>query len=163
VNAWNGLALWATVSDNRALKKEASGCWRAKRHPLGRTGLISTPFDPVYSNYTHSVVALNWGGKRDYSTWFSADVNAKPGIQLIPMSLAIQYLGGDATRIARSVIEATAGDYRKQFRDYLLRYSALGGGDQANAAVPAARNLPAKFIDDGNSRSYLLTWIMTRR
>ena len=163
VNAWNGLALWATVSDNGALKKEASWMLASEAASARSYWTDFDTSDPVYSNYTHSVVALNWGGKRDYSTWFSADANAKLGIQLIPMSPASEYLGGDAKRIARSVTEATAGDYGKPFGDYLLMYSALGGGDQANAAVTAARDLPAKFIDDGNSRSYLLAWIMTRR
>jgi endo-1,3(4)-beta-glucanase len=163
VNAWNGLALWATVSDNSALKKEASWMLASEAASARSYWTDFDTSDPVYSNYTHSVVALNWGGKREYSTWFSADANAKLGIQLIPMSPASEYLGGDAKRIARSVTEATAGDYGKQFGDYLLMYSSLGGGDQTNAAVTAARNLPAKFIDDGNSRSYLLAWIMTRR
>ena len=163
MNAWNGLALWATVSENNALKKEASWMLASEAASARSYWTDFDTSDPVYSNYTHSVVALNWGGKRDYSTWFSADANAKLGIQLIPMSPASEYLGGDAKRIARSVTEATAGDYGKPFGDYLLMYSALGGGDQANAAVTAARDLPAKFIDDGNSRSYLLAWIMTRR
>lgn len=163
VNAWNGLALWATVSDNSALKKEASWMLASEAASARSYWTDFDTSDPVYANYTHSVVALNWGGKRDYSTWFSADSNAKLGIQLIPMSPASGYLGGDAKRIAQSVSEATAGDYSKQFGDYMLMYSALGGSDGATAALATARELPQKFIDDGNSRSYLLAWIMTRR
>jgi endo-1,3(4)-beta-glucanase len=49
-----------------------------------------------------------------------------------------------------------------QFGDYLLMYSSLAGAGQAKAALATARTLPEKFIDDGNSRSYLLAWIMTR-
>jgi endo-1,3(4)-beta-glucanase len=162
VNAWNGLALWATVRDNSALKKEASWMLASEAASARSYWTDFDTSDPVYANYAHSVVALNWGGKRDYSTWFSADANAKLGIQLIPMSPASSYLGGDAKRIAQNVSEATAGDYSKQFGDYLLMYSALGGTDQAKAALATARNLPEKFIDDGNSRSYLLAWIMTR-
>jgi endo-1,3(4)-beta-glucanase len=163
VNAWNGLALWAAVSDNNALTEEASWMLASEAASARSYWTDFDTSDPVYAHYAHSVVALNWGGKRDYSTWFSADANAKLGIQLIPMSPASGYLGGDAKRIAQSVNEATAGDYSKQFGDYLLMYAALGGGNQANAALETARNLPEKFIDDGNSRSYLLAWIMTRR
>ena len=163
VNAWNGLALWATVSDNSALKKEASWMLASEAASARSYWTDFDTSDPVYANYTHSVVSLNWGGKRDYSTWFSADSNAKLGIQLIPMSPASDYLGGDAKRIAQSVSEATAGDYNKQFGDYMLMYSALGGTDAVTAALATARELPQKFIDDGNSRSYLLAWIMTRR
>ncbi|MFM9918262.1 glycosyl hydrolase [Lacisediminihabitans sp. H27-G8] len=163
VNAWNGLALWGSVSDNSALKKEASWMLASEAASARSYWTDFDTSDPVYADYTHSVVALNWGGKRDYSTWFSADANAKLGIQLIPMSPASGYLGGDPKRIAKSVSEATSGDYNKQFGDYLLMYAALGGADQAKSALATARDLPEKFIDDGNSRSYLLAWIMTRR
>ncbi|CAN5261887.1 hypothetical protein BH09ACT2_BH09ACT2_21720 [soil metagenome] len=162
VNAWNGLALWASVSDNSRLKTEASWMLASEAASARAYWTDVDTSDPVYANYTHSVVALNWGGKRDYSTWFSADANAKLGIQLIPMSPASGYLGGDPKRIATSVSEATSGDYNKQFGDYLLMYAALGGADQAKTALATAKGLPEKFIDDGNSRSYMLAWIMTR-
>jgi hypothetical protein len=41
-------------------------------------------------------------------------------------------------------------------------YSALEGKQQAAAALDTAGTLPAQFIDDANSRSYLLAWIMSR-
>jgi hypothetical protein len=118
--------------------------------------------DPVYSGYQHDVVGINWGGKREYATWFSADANAKLGIQLIPMSPASTYLGGDPKRIARNVAEAAPGGYDVQFGDYLLMYSSLEGKAGAAAALALALKLPDKFIDDADSRSYLLAWIMTR-
>jgi endo-1,3(4)-beta-glucanase len=163
VNAWNALALWSDVSSNGALKKEASWMLASEAASARSYWTNFDTTDPVYSGYQRSVVALNWGGKRDYSTWFSADANAKLGIQLIPMNPASGYLSGDPKRIAKSVDEATVGSYDKQFGDYLLMYSALGGTGQAKAALATARTLPEKFIDDGNSRSYLLAWIMTRR
>ena len=163
MNAWNGLALWGSVSGNSALKKEASWMLASEAASARSYWTDFDTSDPVYANYEHSVVALNWGGKRDYATWFSADANAKLGIQLIPMSPVSGYLGGESKRITKSVDEATSGDYKKQFGDYLLMYAALGGADQAKAALAIARDLPEKFIDDGNSRSYLLAWLMTRR
>ncbi len=163
VNAWNGLALWGDVSGNGALTKEASWMLASEAASARSYWTNFDTTDPVYVGYQRSIVSLNWGGKRDYSTWFSADANAKLGIQLIPMSPASGYLGGDPNRIAKSVAEATAGSYDKQFGDYLLMYSALGGTGQAKAALAIARTLPEKFIDGGNSRSYLLAWIMTRR
>jgi len=162
VNAWNGLALWGAVSDNSELKSEASWMLASEAASARSYWTDFDTSDPIYADYTHSVVALNWGGKRDYSTWFSAEANAKLGIQLIPMSPASGYLAGDPKRIAKSVQEATSGGYDKQFGDYLLMYSALGGPDAAKSALSTARELPEKFIDDGNSRSYLLAWIMTR-
>ncbi len=162
VDAWNGLGLWATATGNTQLQTEATWMLSAE---TASAKAYWTNFDtqaPVYSGYHHSVVGINWGAKRDYSTWFSADPNAKLGIQLIPMSPASGYLAGDPARIARNITEATPSGVNVQFGDYLLMYSALEGSRQASAALATARTLPAKFIDDADSRSYLLAWIMSR-
>jgi endo-1,3(4)-beta-glucanase len=162
VSAWNGLALWSGVTGNSPLKKEA--LWMLSSEAASAKAYW-TDFDTAaapYTGYSHSIVSLTWGGKRDYSTWFSADANAKLGIQLIPMSPASTYLAGDPARIEKNVGEATRQGYDVQFGDYLLMYSSLAGAGQAKAALATARTLPEKFIDDGNSRSYLLAWIMTR-
>ena len=45
--------------------------------------------------------------------------------------------------------------------DYLVMYSALAGEQQRKAALAAAERLDDKWIDDGNSRSYLLAWLMS--
>ena len=83
------------------------------------------------------------------------------GILVIPMSPASTYLGGDPDRITKNVEEAVNGKYDQKFGDYLLMYAALAGDDQRKAALDTARKLDAKWIDDGNSRSYLLAWLMT--
>ncbi|HAM27068.1 MAG TPA: 1,3-beta-glucanase [Microbacteriaceae bacterium] len=162
VSAWNGLALWSGVTGNSPLKREA--IWMLSSEAASAKAYW-TDFDSAaapYQGYTHSVVSLNWGGKRDYATWFSAEANAKLGIQLIPMSPVSGYLAGDPARIAKNVAEAVPAGYDVQFGDYLLMYAALGGAGQSKTALATARKLPEKFIDDGNSRSYLLAWIMTR-
>jgi endoglucanase Acf2 len=162
VDAWNGLGLWAAATDNAALSTEAT--WMLSAEAASATAYW-TGFDtrdPVYDGYRHGVVGINWGGKRDDATWFSAEANAKLGIQLIPMSPASHYLAGDADRIARNIAEAAPAGVDVQFGDYLLMYSALEGRGAAAKALTAARTLPAQFIDDADSRSYLLAWIMAR-
>jgi hypothetical protein len=73
------------------------------------------------------------------------------------------YLGGDPARIAANLNGAAPNGYNVQFGDYLLMYSSLAGSSQATSALQTARTLPATSIDDANSRSYLLAWIMTHR
>jgi endo-1,3(4)-beta-glucanase len=107
------------------------------------------------------VVSLNWGGKRDYGTWFSADPAAMLGILVIPMSPGSGYLAGDPKQIRANVAEATGGRFDKKCGDYLLMYSALAGEEDRRAALSAAGDLDARFIDDGNSRAYLLAWLMS--
>ena len=162
VSAWNGLALWAGVTKNAALTREAVWMLSSEAASANAYWTNFDSSDPVYGGYAHSVVSLNWGGKRDYSTWFSAEANAKLGILLIPMSPASGYLAGDPARIEKNLASAAPQGYDVQFGDYMLMYSALAGATQATTALQTARDLPQKFIDDANSRSYTLAWIMTR-
>jgi endo-1,3(4)-beta-glucanase len=40
-------------------------------------------------------------------------------------------------------------------------YDALAGEDERRTALATAQTLDARWIDDGDSRSYLLAWLMT--
>jgi hypothetical protein len=42
-------------------------------------------------------------------------------------------------------------------------YQALAGPEDAATALDAARSLPEVAIDDGNSRSHMLAFIMAQR
>lgn len=160
VTAWTGLAAWAQVSDNANLQTEATWMLSAEA-ASGRA--YWTDFDtsePVYAGFGHQVIPLNWGGKRDYATWFSAEPAALLGILVIPMSPASSYLGGDPARISANVAEATGGNFDQKFGDYLLMYSSLAGDDERASALAKAKALDTRWIDDGNSRSYLLAWLL---
>ncbi|MFC5501090.1 glycosyl hydrolase [Lysinimonas soli] len=163
VNAWNGLALWGAATGNKGLTSEATWMLSAEAASAKAYWTNFPTTGVAASGYRHSVVGINWGGKRDFATWFSADAGAKLGIQLIPMGPVSSYLAGDPKRIAQNVAEAAPGGVGVQFGDYLLMYSALEGSQQAATALATARSLPSTSIDDADSRSYLLAWIMARR
>jgi endo-1,3(4)-beta-glucanase len=163
VTAWTGLALWARASQNTALETEANWLLSNEAHAGLAYWTNVDRGQPVYDGFEHQVVSLNWGGKRDYGTWFSAEPAAMLGILVIPMSPASGYLAGDPARINANVAEATAGRFDQKFGDYLLMYSGLAGEDERRAALSAARDLDARWIDDGNSRAYLLAWLMSLR
>jgi endo-1,3(4)-beta-glucanase len=77
------------------------------------------------------------------------------------MSPVSTYLAGDPARIEANVAEASGGTFEQKFGDYLLMYSALAGDKQRATALATAEKLDDKWIDDGNSRSYLLAWLMS--
>ena len=153
VTAYNGLALWEKARGRdpsqavALLSREAASAVRYWTQPTLPAG------------FRADVVGINWGGKRDYATWFSAEPSAMLGIQLIPMSPVAGYLRGDPARIRSGVAEAAPNGFDVTFGDYLLMYLALADKQKALAQ---ARALPSSRIDDGNSRSYMLAWILTR-
>jgi len=164
VTAWTGLGLWADATQNRPLKAEATWMLAGEQSTALVYGLRLDTSDPVYRGFGHQVVSLSWGGKRDYATWFSPSPAAMLAILVLPATpSAGAYLAGDPNRIRAQVKEATAGaGYAQQFGDYLLMYAGLAGPQDAAAALDEATTLDAKWVDDGNSRSYLLAWLMAR-
>jgi len=159
VNAWNGLGLWAQASGQDALGTEAT--WLASTEASTARTYWTDPDLEEFDGFDHTMVSLNWGGKRDYATWFSPDPNAILAIQLIPMGPVQTYLaaGVDPDQIRASVKEATPQGYGVQFGDYLLMYEALAGADDAATAWKEATGLPDTSIDDGSSRSAMLAFI----
>jgi len=159
VNAWNGLGLWAQASGQKDLETEAT--WLASTEASTAKAYWTNPDLSDFDAFDHTILSLNWGGKRDYATWFSPDPNAILAIQLIPMGPVQTYLaaGVDPDQIRASVKEATPSGYGVQFGDYLLMYSALAGADDAAAAWTEATGLPDTSIDDGSSRSAMLAFI----
>jgi endo-1,3(4)-beta-glucanase len=162
VTAWNGLALWAAASGQDKLETEAT--WMLSAEAASALAYWTNfPLDAaVYDGFDHAVTSLNWGGKRDYATWFSPEPSAMLGILILPMSPVAAYLGADTDRIKTNIAEAAPSGFDVLFGDYLLMYSALAGPDAAAAALSAASSLRDERIDDGNSRSYLLAWILSR-
>jgi endo-1,3(4)-beta-glucanase len=162
VNAWNGLALWASASDQPELATEAQWMLSAEADSALAYWTNFDRAEPVYEGFGHNVASLNWGGKRDYATWFSPEPSAMLGILVLPMSPVAGYLGVDPERVRTNIAEAAPNGSDVLFGDYLLMYSALGGSEDAAAALDEIANLNEDRIDDGNSRSYMLAWIMSR-
>ncbi len=164
VSAWAALDLWARATDQQALAREATWLTSLEAHSALSYWTNPDLSDPVYNGFDAPITSLNWGGKRDYATWFSPEPSAKLGILVLPLRPVGTYLGEDPERINQN-LDFTVGpdsDYDVMFGDYLLMYRALAGPDEANRALEIARALPADRIDDGNTASYLLAWIMTR-
>ena len=160
VNAYNGLALWAAASRNEPLAAEATWLLSAEAASAQAYWTNFDRDDPAYDGFDHTVTSLVWGGKRDWATWFSPEPSAMLGILVLPMSPVSSYLAGDPERIRANLADAAPDGFDVLFGDYLLMYSALAGSADAAAALTAARSLNEDRIDDGDSRSYLLAWLM---
>ncbi|MFD4993035.1 glycosyl hydrolase [Cellulosimicrobium cellulans] len=166
VSAWNGLALWAQASGDATFEVQARWLLSAEAASARAYWTDFDRDDPAVDGFGHTVTSLVWGGKRDWATWFSAEPSAMLGILVLPMQPVAGYLAGDPERIRANLDEALAGprdapaSWDVMFGDQLLMYAALAGPDDAAAALDVARTLPDERIDDGNTRSYLLAWLL---
>jgi endo-1,3(4)-beta-glucanase len=156
VNAWNAVALWAKVRGNTDLQTQATWMMSSEANAakLYWTNTDLTEFPA----FTGTIAAMNWGGKRDYATWFSAEPGAMLGIQLIPMGSYSTYLAGDTDRITANLEHGAAGGYGVQFGEYMAQYLALA--DPAAARSELA-NLPAE-IDNATTKSYVMAYVFSR-
>lgn len=158
VNAWYAMQLWSQVSDDAALDGLSRWLYAHESEAAMRYWLLDAP---APDGYAHPMVSLVWGGKRDYATFFSPRPQAKLGILLIPMSPGQQYLASAPERI-RPILASvlpSEQDYNGQFGDYLAMYRAI---DDPTGALQVARGLSEDAIDDANSRSYTLAWVMSQ-
>lgn len=165
VTAWAGLSLWAGVTGNAEMSKLAD--WLLSGETASALAYWVNPdlSGQQFAAFENDLVSINWGGKRDFATWFSPEPSAVIGIQLVPMSPSSGYLGtaaaGGAEQIGRLVEAAAPNGYDVMFGDFLLMYRSLAGGEEARAALAEARKLPDERIDGGDSRTYLLAYILS--
>ena len=157
ISAWNGLALWARADGNRTLAQQAT--WQLSLETAAARAYWLQPRH-LPDGYGHSFVSLNWGGKREWATWFSADPAAILGIQLLPMPPVLAQGHVDKKRVRANVADASAGGFDTSFGDYLTMYLALA---EPGRALHIGRHLPDSALDDGDSRSYLLAWLLSAR
>lgn len=157
VNAWNGLGLWAQARGQDDLADVAS--WLMSTEAAAALYWTALDLDdPVYDGYEHQVVALNWGAKRDWATWFSPEPSAMLGILLIPMGPYAGYLAAAGPEhVVAAVEEASPDGPDVLFGDYLLMYRALAGPEQAQVAWDAIGDVPE--VDDGTSRAWLMAFV----
>lgn len=161
VAGWNAVALWAQLNGTAWLYDLAVWLLSLEAQSTLTYWTNFDEADPAFAAYQHSVVQTVWGGKRDSVGWFNGDETATLGVVVLPMSPVSGFLGGDADRVMRNLSEIVGyfEDYSQTYGDYLLMYRALAGAQAADRAWELAVQLPDDFIDDGNSRAFMLAWI----
>lgn len=103
INAWYGIYLWSGITHNT--KQELYSLYLYNSEILGAKYYWFDIKNLYKQPYQHAIASIVWGGKVDFATWFSADVNMIYGIQLLPLTPASDYLG-------------TLPDFAKYDKDY---------------------------------------------
>lgn len=162
IQAWVATILWAKQTNNQKLALQSEWMLAGEVQATNEYWLDIDTSQPPYNNiYNHRIVSLNWGGKRDYLTFFSDEPSAKFGIQLIPMNPSSQLILKTNKLAMESMLEeASVNSQDFLFADYLLMYSSL---IDANDKLQQAMDIPLDKIDSANSRSYMYAWIISQQ
>ena len=154
MNAWYGIALWGAATGNTELLD--LGLY------LYNTELMAIEeywFDVDQTNFADGfpkpALGIVWGGKNDYTTWFSAEPAHIHGINWIPFTPGSLYLGRSPAYAKRN-LEAINLDPlapNAPWRDLRIMYSAFVDAD---GACEAARGTTE--VEGGNSISFMNLW-----
>jgi endo-1,3(4)-beta-glucanase len=158
-NAWYGMYLWSQVAHNQPLASESTWLYAHETRTAQNIYLKAPTSVNDGPNYGHSTVGIIWGGKLDYSTFFSPRPQAVLGIQLIPMSPGQAYLRDTAINKNIAGVAATSAELAGQFNDYLVMYQAL---TDPQLALRQASQITSKDLDNGNSSSYMYAWLYSQ-
>lgn len=151
VNAWTATGLWADVTKNKSLKHESA--WLlANEVASAKEYWLTVPAAESYlSNFSSPLVSINWGGKREYKTFFSDEANAKLAIQLLPLNPTMQQY---ISQLPAAVFKGST--VKKPYGDYI--YMAQSSKNKFEEAI----DYPNSLIDDGNSKAYLMAYALSR-
>jgi len=162
MNAWYGLMLWgAATGDAEVL---ASGLFL---YNTERTAVEEYWFDVSGTNFPKAFpeVALGmiWGGKGDFATWFSADIDCIHGINWLPFTPATISLGRFPGYVKKSFDRVVAqrkggGDFTTGWGDLVIMFGAL---NDANAAATYIDANPNCKLEGGNTHAFMYQWIHT--
>jgi endo-1,3(4)-beta-glucanase len=155
VNRWYGLYRFASATQHTELLKIAKAGWAmeseaAQIYWLGqRPELFKFP-----EGYKHPIASLVWGGKYDFSTWFSGLPSHIYGIQFLPISPAM-------THVRNTTRWSSYGGYglsedTQAWNDLYFMVAVANGQKEVNGqAVPTE----LKKYEAGNSAPWYYLWV----
>ncbi len=159
IHAYYAAYLWGKVLGEKNLTEVARWLYFQEIDSALTYWLLAKDNSPKYEKYKHSLFSMLWGGKAEFSTWFSGEPEAKLGIQLIPFTAGSEYLTLINNEMIKKHLNETRFPQQKMFFDQLLMYKAI---ENPKEALKLFEDIDDKDIDGGNSRSFLYAWIVSR-
>jgi endoglucanase Acf2 len=169
VNAWAGLILWGEVTGNRELRDLGIYLYANETNAIDHYwfDIHKLVFAPDYKPVETSMV---FGGMYVHNTWWTDEPRQIHGINLLPVTGFSTYLGRDPAFIRRNLaaMDAESATYKKQgktpanpppediWQDVFAKVLAL-----ADPAAALAQFNPRGSVQDGNTASHTLHWILS--
>lgn len=153
IHAWWAIALWGRTVGDETLHE--LGVWLMSQETVSAQvyWLNTAPqFKVVPPDFPYPMISILWGGKADYTTFFSPDPRAIHGIQFFPVTPAL--LGViDSQVIERLITPWLSGDSASTWQTNARLVAALALRDAA-ASLPLSGSLDPVY-----SRSYTTHWL----
>lgn len=158
IHAWYALWRWGVVTQNPELQQIGTYLYSQEVNAAEFYWLNRYPQYEIFpAAYSESTASLVWGGKFEYSTFFSADPLAINGIQYLPFTSGSLYLF-DAEYTQRDFDNTLSflQESPASWLDINVMYYITNNDLDASGLLDAdAKDIK---IDDGNSRSNLIYW-----
>ncbi|WP_160397762.1 glycosyl hydrolase [Paenibacillus sp. MMS18-CY102] len=158
INAWAAMILWGQATGNTAIRDAGIYLYTTEVNAINDYWFNTdgTNFKP---GYNHNYSSMIWGGKSVYATWFSADVQAIRGINILPVTAASGYLGYKPSYSA-SFLSQMATEFGSQswnmWPDIFWEYQALY---DANGAINLFNANPNYTPEDGETKAHTYSFL----
>jgi len=154
LNAWYSLYLWAKITNNEKLENYATFLFASE---LNSTKYYWFNTLRVYQEpYNHQIASIVWGGKVDFSTWFSSNPNMIYGIQLLPFTPASIYLAEimPYDKYENDFLNS-GGNYLSPWGDLMEMWKSF--------SEPNAQSLTRDNFQENNPQSLYIYYLMYNR
>ena len=162
MNAWYGMMLWGAATGDEEIAGTGLFLFNTER-----TAVEEYWFDVSDTNFPKEFpeVALGmiWGGKGDFATWFSGDIDCIHGINWLPFTPSSIYMGRSPGYVKKnfdSIVAKRKGgnDFNTGWGDLVIMFDAL---NDPKAAVEYLNANPDCKLEGGNTHAFMYHWIHT--
>jgi endoglucanase Acf2 len=143
VNAWYSVWLWAQRTNNNQLESFASYLYNMEANSA-----LEYYLKPIKSMPSAGIL---WGGKVDYTTFFSSDELPTRGIQYLPFTPGSIYLKNSKSQ---------GLNFQNKENDTWVDINLMYQGMWEGLNVADKNSLDKVKVDDGNSRANMYYWLL---
>ena len=158
VNFAAGVLRWGSETGNPTLKDLGMYLYLTETTSAQQYwfDVDGTNFPPEFG---HDYIALHWGAKTDYATWFSGEPEHIHGINYLPITGYSLHLGQqhDYVQLNYDEMLTNNGGAPTSWNDVLWSYLALI--DAPSAVTEFANNYPYGGTDGGDTYGHTYHWL----
>ncbi|MCB4791759.1 MAG: T9SS type A sorting domain-containing protein [Elusimicrobia bacterium] len=155
MNSWAGIYLWG-MATNKDIYRTLGICGYALENSALQEYYFDTDNTTYSQTYGHSSIGRLFGGKVDYNTWFGSEPEYIHGIQILPLTPSMLYLGynADYARINYNHMVQINGGTEDKWYDIFWKYQSFF---DPQSAIRRFRDDIS--YDDADSKTAVYSWL----